>query len=664
MEYDAQPPKSMGRQLEVVHDNFRDGYISLLDEGNMPPTALRETLNVMLVQRNKLKPRPGSKEYGVTLTTPVTGGGEFTRSESGTEVRYIWVIDNGSLKYSADGGSWTSVTGRTWSTSVWTDGYQDRTRLYLTNTTDGLAFLDLDTLTLSTYDSITTPNAPSLALTGITASGTNYVYYRVSAVNSVGETAAGTAGTSNVSKTRDYWTTGTDYITLTITRVTGADRYNIYYADASGYEVYLDSVADPGTGATVTYRDGGEMAANDYISAPIDNTTSGPKLKSLVMSQNRLWGIASDGAVWWSGTGTQSGSFSPFYGGGYIYLQKGGKQTPQVVVHFRDGRGNPLPTILTSTPDGQGSTWHINLTTATIGTTTLLIPEAYQSDSSIGTNSPRGAVTINNSVHYPSRIGWQVLGSRPNLLNVLASREVSTNIRDDVDNLIQDSLSGVTGIYWRGKILWSVPYGSTENNEIWVLDLERNSWILRWSIGVKHFFMYTDSSNVTHLMAIPTTGTKLIEFSTAINTRDSGTPFETRIRSGLNFWDSTHTTWAKPKKAYVEVARPRGSMSFTLYGTKKNREFTSLKSISITDTISAAGLGTFMMGEPLMGDISLYPDTFSQASVKKRLKIGKRLNNYSWQFGSTSGDVDYTLMQVVIKDGYVVKTGDPSSWKN
>lgn len=654
--------KTPNQPLSMVFNDFKDGYVSYLDDANTPPTALRETLNVQLVQRNKLKPRPGSQPYGATLTTPITGGGEFTKTTAGVEVRYVWVIDNGAFKYSTDGGAWTTVSGKTWVTTAWTIGYQDRTRLYLVNGVDVLAYLDIALLTLNVYTGLSTPSPSAIAKTGL-ASTTYTTYYRVSAINAVGETAASASGAANstiqVSKQRDYWISGTDYVTLTWGAVAGATGYNIYQGDASGQEFYLDTVDSTST----SYIDTGERAVNEYIAAPVADSTTGPTLSMITSSQNRLWGIATDGAVWWSGTGINSGAWHPFLGGGYIYLNKGSNQTVRTVVAYRDGKGNPLPTVLTSTPDGMGSTWHINLTTATIGTTTVIVPEAYQADNSVGTNSVRGVIVARNSVFYPSRIGWHVLGSKPNLLNVLATNEISTLIRPDVLNLKQTAMTSACGIYWEGKIHWSVPYGSSTNNEVWTLDLERNSWILRWNIGVKHFFTYTDSSGVTHLLAVPMSGTKLIEFTDTVNTYDSGVAFTTRIRSGLIHFDETHLTWAKPRKSFVEISRPKGTMTFKIFGTKKNKAFTSIGSRTITDTISSAGFGTFMFGAGMFGDVTYVPDTFSESSIKKRLKIGKKINNFTWELSSTEGNVDYTLMQVMIKEGYPIKTSDPTNWK-
>lgn len=650
------------KPISEVFNDFKDGYVSYLDDANTPITALRETLNVQLVQRNKLKPRPGSQPYGATLTTPITGGGEFTKTTAGVEVRYVWVIDNGTFNYSTDGGAWTSIATKAFVTTTWTIGYQDRTRLYLVNGTDVLAYLDIAALTLNTYTGVATPVPSAIAKGGLAAT-TYTVYYRVSAVNAVGETAASVSGAANstiqISKRRDSWVVGTDTVTLTWGAIASVTGYNIYCGDASGQEFYLDTVDS----TSLSYIDTGERGVNDFISAPIQDSTTGPVLTCITSIGNRLWGTATDGAVWWSGTGINSGAWHPFLGGGYVYLNKGSNQTTRVVVPYRDGKGNPLPTVLTSTPDGAGSTWHISLTDITIGSASGVAAEVFQADNSVGTNSIRGVVIARNSIFYPSRIGWHVLGSKPNLLNVLSTSELSVLIRPDVLNLKQTAMTGICGIYWEGKILWSVPYSSSTNNEIWVLDLEHNSWMLRWSIGVKHFFTSTDSSGTTHLLAVPTSGTKLIEFTDSVNTYDSGVPFPTRIRTGLNHFDDSHLSWAKPKKAFVELSRPKGTMTFKAFGTKKNKAFTALDSATITDTVSTAGFGTFMFGEGMFGDLTYVPDTFAESSKKKRLKIGKKINNFTFELSSTAGDVDYTLMQFMLKDGYAIKTSDPASWK-
>ena len=123
----------------------------------------------------------------------------------------------------------------------------------------------------------------------------------------------------------------------------------------------------------------------------------------LALSGNRMFGTKDPNQpyrVGWTGTGQYMGTFNPYYGGGYVDLNKGGDERPEKVVHFRDGRGNSVATVLTSNPNGAGSTWHISLTTLTVDTLVIVVPQAYQQQGSVGTKSPRGVVEYRDSVYY------------------------------------------------------------------------------------------------------------------------------------------------------------------------------------------------------------------------------------------------------------------------
>ena len=122
----------------------------------------------------------------------------------------------------------------------------------------------------SEYVSLSTPSAPTATGTGLT--GTNYTYYyRITANNAVGETAASVAGTEQVSTVRDQWTTG-EYITVSWSAVSGASSYSIYVGTVAGSEKYLTST----TG--ITFEDDGSLTLNSFKLAPAGDSTSGPTL--------------------------------------------------------------------------------------------------------------------------------------------------------------------------------------------------------------------------------------------------------------------------------------------------------------------------------------------------------------------------------------------------
>lgn len=670
MDYDLPSVKQPKPQTQVI-DDFSGGYNAYIDDADAPITVVKEATNMMLEQNGKWRPRYGTVPYGSALTGPITGAPNAGQDIVYNGTRYLAVIDNGVFKYSTDGGAWTSITedsdatALSFDTSVWTEMIQHRNRVTISNGEDVLAYWDLETGDIVRYTALDTPTNLNATKTGLGSTTYTY-YYRVSAVNSAGETAAAAADSVQVSKQRDAFDSS-NYVTFSWDAVSGADRYNIYIGDQSGYEYYALSVN------STSWVDDGSVALNDQITAPQDNTTTGPKLTGLDVIDNRIWGIAPDGAVWFSGAGAQSGFFSPFYGGGFVYIMRGSKEKPVRAIPFRDGKGNPLPTVVTSTASGEGGVYHIQITSITVGTTIITVPAVYRANGSVGSNSPRGVIEAFNSLWYPSVKGWTAQGSQQNILNVLTPTDMSRAISSIVRNLKQDALSNVTAAYFDDKLLWSVPYSSTTNSEVWGIGVfldskgnQRMAWMGRWSIGVKHLFQYTDSTGDTHLLGVPNTGTKLIEFTRSVSCYDSGVAFPTRLRSGLIHFDKTHLTWGRPEYAYVELARPRGNIQFTLGGTQKNKVFATLKSTTIMSTASNVGFSTFSFSEVLFSQIPPEaPEVFAEASVKKRTKrIGKLLNNWTWDISSSAGDTDYTLMRIILKDVYPEETTDPSSWRS
>ena len=613
----------------------------------------------MLDQDGVWRIRYGSQNYGQVLVGPIDGIGRATvYGASGTTTNYLFAMDNGTLKYSISGGAWTSVAGKTYATGFNTQLTQINSRLYVTNGKDALSYLDLNTFSLVLYTALSPPAAPTLSRTTLTA-GSYTVYYKITAVKStIGETAASAEATISVNKQRQQWvTTGAEHVDLTWAAVTGADAYNIYYSPQSGQEIFLDSV-------TVTsYSDTGAAVSNPYQAAPPTDGTAGTAGAVMTLSGNRIWTTGDPNypyRISWTGTGQYLGSFNPFYGGGYIDLNLGGDEKVTGLQQYRDGKGNQTIVAFTTSPASGGSVWFISLSSLTVNNIPVVIPSAL-SQGTIGSTSARGLVQANNNVYYPSIKGFQSLGSQPTVLNVLVNGEVSTGIRPSVKGINNQYSGNICGIYYYGRIFYSVPYGSSTNNQIWVLDLERQAWCLPWTIGVKQFLEYTDAGGVIHLLAIPITGTNIIEFSENIQ-GDSGMPFGTSLQSGLIPWSENHFSWAWIGKVYVELSNPRGNIKFSVSGTGSNKTLTTLKGITITNTVSSAGVGADLVGSFEVGTSNLAPSTFSQSSVKKVIYINKALNNMQFQITSNDVNSAYTLLEVGVIGNFIT-AGDPSNWR-
>lgn len=645
--------------------------MTLYDDTRLPLDAVRAAQNMYLDQDGVWTTRPPSSPYGAAFTGPVDGGGSFTTYNSdGTSTTYYWIIDNGAFKIAQDGGAYTTKAGVTWTVGTPVIGKQvsgiksDGTRaniLLLAQAGTAMAYYDIVAAALGSYTALSAPIGLAVARTGLIAGSYN-AYYKVSAVNAIGETLGSTEASvaGGINKTRDNWVTGTDSLGLTWTAVGGATRYNIYYSDRSGEEVFLDS------SSTNAYTDTGVAVPNPYQATPDVDSTAGPKYGDIALSGNRVWATKDPTQPYragWTGTGQYMGAFNPFYGGGYIDLEKGGPERPEKVVHFRTGKGDAVATVLTSDPNGVGSTWAISLSTLTVDTLVIVVPVASKQQGSVGTRSPRGVVEYNDSVYFPSPKGFHNTGSRQSILNVLVTSDLSDVIRPSVEGISNAYASKIAGIASGGRIYWAVPYGTSTNNYIFVHDVERKgAWALPWTLPVKQFFEYTDSTGIIHLLAVPVTGTKLIEIG-GNGSGDSGVAFTTNLDSGLIHWDKNHATWAYIRKAYVELADPAGLINFSIYGARRGRDFSTIGTRTIEAALGQSGFGGDLFGDTMFGDSSNASATYSQPSVKKVLNIKKVLNNLRWNLTTSTVSSRYSLIQVVI-EGVMLPTTDPSDWKS
>lgn len=653
--------------VNIKIDRFNRGLITLVDQSLLFTNSAKDSTNLMQTMDGRWTPRWGSDYYGVDTGGTLYGAATFTTDAGAT---HLVVATGTAIKRSTDDGeTWDSCSGATITAGNRCFFKQIGSVLYIANGVDNIIQYD-GTTTLGVFASISTPSAPSPSKTGLT--GTTYTAsYKVAAINGVGETAASTAGTVTIGKTRENWTAGSDYITVTWSKVTGATAYNIYYKDdlnGGGTESYLGSVEQP-SGSTVTFTDNGEATQplNTFVVAPSGDTTSGPTFSQMELSGNRLWATLDPDNPWrvyWSGVGSDVGKFSPFSGGGWIDLESGGRERPKNVVHYRDGRGSSYATVLTSDPEGVGSIWQISLDKTTVQNVSFIVASAVKLVGSVGTIAPMSVAKVKDDIMFFNRRGWFNLGSRAQMLNLLSTDEISSNIRPDILALNGSALENTCAYYFNAKVFVSMPgAGSSTNNLVYVNDTERKNWSGPWDVGVERFFEYADTNGDNHLLAVPTSGSRLLEFSETI-TGDLSTAFTSTYISGLYPIGENRNNWAKIRYAYFELAQPVGRISLSVYGTTKQDGLVQLGSIEINDqnNTSNVGFSSAYFSSFFFSDTSVLPTTTGVASVKKRIRINKLINNIQFKISTTHRGDSYVLMTISAK-GFMIPTSDPVTWR-
>lgn len=645
------------KPLRQAIDSFKHGVWRLVEDSRLPLEAVKEARNLVQVQDGRWSKRPGTADYGPDLEDTIDDAFEFVKEDGTTE---LMAIAGGSLyTLDVDGDSKTAVSGGTFTTDVRTRDLQIRGNAYLANGTDDLAIYDGSSI--STYSNLSQPTISGITRTTLT-SGSYTAYYQVVALNEVGHSLPSSQFSITVNKSRDTWGSG-EKLAVAWGAVTGATRYEIYYNDDSGTTYYLDNVPD----GVTSYDDVGTAVKNEYTEVPEDNTSLGPKFKTMELSGNRIWATQEPDnpyRVYFGGVGAYQGSFSAFYGGGWVDLEQGGRERPTAAVHYRDGKGSSQVTVFTSNPEGTGSIWQIELVDTTIGNVSFVIPNPVKIVGSTGTNAADAIVKTGDSVAFLNKRGIFVLGSRPNLLNVLSTREMSANIRPFVRSLNGASLDKACGYALDGRVYWSVPLaGSTENNCIMVLDTERNNWNPQaFTIGVRKFFEHTDNSGATHLLGIPTTGTRLIEIHQRF-TGDGADAFDTSLLSGLYPVSSDRLEWARMQDVVFELFEPRGAITLQILGNEKRRGFTSLSSVTISNNLNNVNMGTRQFSSTRFGVVTTGANTFSRSTIKKRVRVNKLLNNWQYRITTTDKSANYTLLSVQPR-GFIVPTRDPASWRS
>lgn len=642
------------QKLNIQVDRFNDGLNTIQRATRIKPSEAHELLNLMLVDDGLPSPRWGSAVYGGAITgaSSIDGFGEYVKSDG---TRELIVVAAGKVWRHTKSDD-TEITGATFTAGVKAYFKQIKGFLYISNGVDPLA--RYDGVNLTKYVEIDAPTNVNLTGgAGITGTGYNY-FVQVTALNSIGETTGSVEATATISKPRSDWSEATEKMTISWTASAGASRYQIYISDESGYEVLLVSTE------TNSYVDDNTTTPNPYVEVPDANTTGGPKFGPMELSGNRLWGTRDPNnkyRVYGTGTGPNMGVFSDFYGGFWIDLEKGGRTEPQVVVDYRDGQGNSKATVLCTTPEGTGCIWQVQLSSATVGDVTFVIPSASKVVGSFGTSSPATAVIAANDVYFLNKKGVFVLGNEKQFWGVLRTNELSIKIRPYIEAISKTKISNACAYYYDDKVFFSVSTNGTNNNRTFYYDRENMSWVADWSIGVNQFGEHTDSDGVSHFLGASSTDGYIIEFSENF-LGDRGIAFETRYVGPQFPVSKDWSFFAKLKKFHIRLADPKGSVQVSLVGTGKTSTFSTLATATISSTSAATGLGFDPLGAVLLGASSGVPATFAIGNTQRHMRLKNRVRDVQLRIQTTTLENRYTLMGYKIQ-GNILNVKSPSSEK-
>lgn len=657
---DTSPPPKIERSS---NNNWLKGTVTAFDSGRTPIDGLVSSDNIVLDQNGTVRPRPSLRAYGPEPVGTILGEIYEFKKQTGLSAE-IWMISlqnvEGTTKvYIARGEDedWTECDGKTYDNTAKASFLQIQNKVLVMNGVDNLSYLNIPDSSVVAFTSLTTPSAPTLsAATGL--SGTSFkVYYAVTANSTVGETAGSAVLSQSIGTDRDLWNPTTQSVQIQWTTVTNVRSWNVYMgvsSDGAGQPtLYLIASGIPPD--TLTFKDDGTRAQDLSRPLPTTNSTAGPKASYGHVVNSRVWLVGDSEHPYYVWRGGDYGfeiDFSPANGGGYSSIGNGTKEVPNWVGPFRSGGGESRVTVLTKSTNGSGRRFFLSPETITYGSTTFVAWRVDEDSGSDGTDSPAGVVIYNNSLFYPSRDGFKTTGTRPQLQNVLSTDRISNTIQRDISRLNTQYMKYCVGVAHEGRIYWTLPVGSTSNNEIWVLDLDREgAWTNPWRISADWIWKYNDNSGVTHLLVL--SDNKIYELSYSQMTNDAGTPFITSGRSGLIYFTKDGREWGKLLKVVFTIIRPRGAIGFdvTVKTDEGTQTFTGGETFRTRSKVVGWGepsaRGMLGWGRQGWSEVETIPEPIGEVIVDYEIEIDEEAQWWQYGWSSNGFGVSYQISNVV-----------------
>lgn len=641
---------------KVQRKSYRDwmkGTVTAYDDGRTPSDGLRGSGNQVLDQDGTLRPRPSLVRYGTQPTGTILGETfEYVKTLASGSENYLLNLQNvagtTNIYTSKDGGAWTLASGKTFDNTASGHFCQVDDKVLIMNGTDNLSYFDIPTAAVIPYTALSTPSAPTLTtLTGLTGTTLNY-YYQITANSTVGETAASSSLVQPVLIDRDTWVPATNSVKISWSAVTSATSYNVYLGLVATGPFYLISAGVNG----LSFLDDGTTARDTTRPAPLVDSTAGPKATrgTVINGQVFLTGISDRRrSVLIGGFGDHVLDFSPVNGGFEAKMGRGTKEFPVRVMPFRDGRGNATIAVLCSGTNGRGKRYNLSPNTLDAGNGQIIdFFDIVEDNGQDGTDSPDGVILYNDSLWYPSRDGFKTTGTKPQLQNILSTNRVSNTIQGDIKNLNNSSMSNCVGLGFEGKLYWALPSGSTTNNEIWVLDLDREgAWMKPWSISASWLTLYNDNSGTTHFLVYSNNIQYELTYAQASN--DDGVAFATNATSGLNKFSDDGLDWAKVIDVTFELLRPQGEINLGVAGKTEDASLASVGSSTFSANSTVAGWSEAGWSSFGWSDTPLVPTHYGDASTYVVIEVDEELQYWSWSLDTGTVGTDYQISDVIIR---------------
>lgn len=635
--------------INISQNEFSKAYVSTIANSRRPRNSLSDMTNMEVVQDNVVQIRPPLVRYGTQPAYTVVGRGNYRYAGSRGLLFMFNVGGVGKIYRQTDGGVFTAIGGvNAYDAIAWAGFRQSKSRIYVFNGVNNLSYIDLTTWNTVEYTSISPPSpAPTVTPAAGLTSGTRYLnyYYKITANNAVGESAASAVSlAANVNTIRDSWT-ATNSVTVSWTAVSGATSYTIYGGDDQNHLFEITTLANL---ATLQFVDDGSFTLNPFSEAPDSNSTQGAVFTWMYVDTKdaTLYGCTSTNKVYYSAAGT--GDFSALNGGGFVTIDEGGDSLVNFLDGFRTGKGDPVVSISARGSAGKGKLYHMTFSTATYGTQVLTFPNVIEANGQSGTYSPRATVKARDSLFYPTGDSFKSTGTSQNIVNILTTFSITQGIVPDINNISLNYLNNAAGVEYQDKIYYALPVGSTTNNEIWYIDLARkNLWVLRWTVAATDIWLYEDNAGASHLCVL--VGGVIMEFSRigSVLSTDDGVAFSTRCAFSSLVWDKDGITLGNINHQYFKLLQPQGTIVANSYGLSTRGITVNTGSDTYSSETTFTGIGVWdYSGDYLYGDDVGAIDTFAHSIAVLDVRPKGLLNQEDWEIVTSTAGCDYVLSSV------------------
>lgn len=523
--------------INSIGSNSFNGGLDQRGPWNIPANALSVARNAMVNSSGNVVKRYVKKRW---LPDTVGFNGEVKAVYYGSQ-NYYFVADDGKVKYIQSGDlAWTDCGGDnevTTTPGLMTTFLRINDCLLVLNGVDKLRYIDLSNMEMVVFEHVDDPSsAPTATATGITASGSNIVYYGVTYNGAGGgETNMSPILSQAVSKARSAWALdGSEYLTITNTDTPPpeAESWNLYASvsiegsSPQSYDLVLLKSNIPL--GTTTFDDNGSIPFNIYGGrGPTENSTEGivAKMGKDETGTAILYGDPENPyTLYFGGTTEQGVAFGAKSGAERLELNKGTDFYPTSVIGFRNNQG--LPNILALFNSSQGISKQQIISQKTINYDGGVINYWGADELNAGassTSSPYATLTYLGKLLFPSSEGIVAIDTQAQIQNVLSSGIITEKVRDTYKSILSSQYEKIVATASNNKVFFAVPSrGYTYNNQIMIYDLNNPDNPIWYIWDVKADWIGTVSPRNSNSFVYIRDGNKFYRLEEGFVSQDDG----------------------------------------------------------------------------------------------------------------------------------------------